>query len=546
MISNIEIAQNTLESIETLQQATTEIYYLAAEGNYEQFTKISEIMLTLFESIQGVIDDFSKENASFTIIKKDFLDNGLHSLKNIIRLAKVRSFNVFLKIEFELIPILSQLYLEYYYLAFIDGDAKKEEEFSKDKCKQLQTSNYLEEGVSTGEYKYDVSITVIAYNKLKYTKLCIESILEHTSQNINYELILINHGSTDGTKEYFESVGCTKQFDFLNNGSGSRAHLKAVQGEYVCAISNDIIVGPNYLDNMLACIKSDPAIKYVVPTTTNISNLQTIPFNFKSLEDMRVFAQQNNKQNPYRWEQRIRLCDPIKLYRSADFLSTKGLGYIDPFFKKIGFGDDRISLLVRRSGGKCMLAKDSFCYHFGSVTLKDDKVYNDSFAKGRKTFEKIYGIDPWGLGFCYDYNLFEALPCNDTEEVNVLGINCGLGANPLKVKEKLKEVAHNLNVTVYNITDEKRYLQDLESVSNQVKYIPEQQMQQMMGQVFPGVKFKYIIFEDIGKYNMKKVLPILNSRLCDNGKLCVLNYKVNDMLPVSSELYKGLTWYISK
>ena len=44
------------------------------------------------------------------------------------------------------------------------------------------------------------SIIIPCFNALEYTKQCIESVLLQT--NINYELILINNGSEDGTKEY--------------------------------------------------------------------------------------------------------------------------------------------------------------------------------------------------------------------------------------------------------------------------------------------------------------------------------------------------------
>ena len=51
----------------------------------------------------------------------------------------------------------------------------------------------------------EVTILVIAYNRLEKTKRCVTSILEHTD-GVNYELLLIDNGSEDGTLEYFQSV----------------------------------------------------------------------------------------------------------------------------------------------------------------------------------------------------------------------------------------------------------------------------------------------------------------------------------------------------
>ena len=43
-----------------------------------------------------------------------------------------------------------------------------------------------------------VSIVLAAFNALEYTRTCLESIIKYTS--VPYELILVNNGSSDGTK----------------------------------------------------------------------------------------------------------------------------------------------------------------------------------------------------------------------------------------------------------------------------------------------------------------------------------------------------------
>lgn len=77
----------------------------------------------------------------------------------------------------------------------------------------------------------------------------------------------------------------------------------------------------------------------------------------------------------------------------------------------------------------------------------------------------------WGRGMCYDYYLFEKLPCDKEGDVKILGINSGLGSNPLKVKEVLKEKLHNTDVEVYNYTMEREVIEDLKGVSDRVKYL---------------------------------------------------------------------------
>ena len=113
---------------------------------------------------------------------------------------------------------------------------------------------------------------VLGYNKLEYTKLCVENLLKYIPDNINYELILINHGSTDNTKMYFEQIAPTKQLDILKNGGSPTASIRIVEGKYTMSISNDVIVTKNAIENMIRCIESDDNIAWVVPSTPNMCN----------------------------------------------------------------------------------------------------------------------------------------------------------------------------------------------------------------------------------------------------------------------------------
>ena len=50
-----------------------------------------------------------------------------------------------------------------------------------------------------------VSIIVLCYNQLDYTKQCVDSILKHTAYP-NYELILVDNCSQDDTADYLRTL----------------------------------------------------------------------------------------------------------------------------------------------------------------------------------------------------------------------------------------------------------------------------------------------------------------------------------------------------
>ena len=51
-----------------------------------------------------------------------------------------------------------------------------------------------------------VSIVVPVFNRLEYTRRCIDAVAQHTGDH-PYELIVVDNGSTDGTDAYLEQCG---------------------------------------------------------------------------------------------------------------------------------------------------------------------------------------------------------------------------------------------------------------------------------------------------------------------------------------------------
>ena len=489
MLENQEAARKTLEAIAAFIKDAEHLLHLIKHGHYKVFNQQATRML---QSIQ----QFTAENVIGDVAART--ESIADSLKRIIMHARARSNKTFNKIEFELLPLLKEFYHIYYFFSCVYPDKELMRKYYDHEMAPLGKNKYIDEAVETGIYKYELSIAVLAFNKLKYTKMCVESLLEYVPKDLNYELILINHGSTDGTKEYFESIGPTKQIDILINGGGFGAYTRYFEGKYFLLVSNDIIVTENAIANMLRCMESDEKIAWVVPTTPNVSNLQAVPTEYKTIDEMHAFARKNNEHSdPYRWEQRTRLCDPISLSRASVGFSSYGVPwsyYIHADTNGCyGFMDDKQSLLYRRNGYKIILAKDSYCYHFGSVTLGEETAIQESFYnKGRKAFYDAFGIDPWGHGFCWSPELMALLPCTNEGHVNILGLNCGIGSNPLKIKETIKENAHNLDVTLYSVTDDERYVEDLRGVSDVVVCEPQGNK---FYTLFPDVLFDYIVFE---------------------------------------------------
>ncbi|TFU92592.1 glycosyltransferase family 2 protein [Barnesiella sp. WM24] len=90
----------------------------------------------------------------------------------------------------------------------------------------------------------DVSIIIVNYNTLQMTKECIESIFKWT-KDIKIEIILVDNGSNDGSKEHFEKDKRIKyiyNYDNLGFGKANNIGAKEATGKYFFLLNSDTLL----------------------------------------------------------------------------------------------------------------------------------------------------------------------------------------------------------------------------------------------------------------------------------------------------------------
>lgn len=99
-----------------------------------------------------------------------------------------------------------------------------------------------------------ISVIVPVYNSEATIERCIRSLKTQTYDN--YEVIFINDGSTDNSKQILETI-CKQEDNYSlitinNSGAGmARNHgIDRAKGNYICFIDVDDIVSPNYLTKL--------------------------------------------------------------------------------------------------------------------------------------------------------------------------------------------------------------------------------------------------------------------------------------------------------
>lgn len=521
---NIEVAYNILDIIKTMQDVVKEMKMRYAVEDIEMFNSLSmDLWDGLFAIHEFAQKEIPEDNKTRLI---DACTCALESLKDIKMLAFTNPEKVEWKLDYELAAIIEVMAMQFFYWGIVDGHPEKRGEF-REFITDTDTFGILKIPEEKREYLYDLTITVIGYNHLDYTKQCVESILNNWPKKIKCELILLNHGSSDDTKIYFENIKNAKVINVAVNGAVPSVNLKAQsRGRFNLQISNDVVVGRRAIENIYLCADVHADYGYIVPTTSAVSNLQTIQIEYSNFEQFEEATMKNNVYDEKRHEQRVRLCNPLHIAPVSVF-SQMGLDmYEEMYCIQASFPDDRVSLWMRRNGYKCILAKDAYCHHYGSVTLSEELGENLELQKyyleGRKLFLNQYGVDPWGTGFCYETQLFDLWDIPAIDCAYILGINCGLGSNSLKVKEILVENGSK-NSNLYNCVQDKKYLQDLNGISD--KTFQFEKLTDIINET--GItKYNYIVIEEAVKgYVMENIVQeILNAGISFDQ----IAYKKND------------------
>ena len=112
-----------------------------------------------------------------------------------------------------------------------------------------------------------ISVIVPAYNVEKYIKTCLDSLINQTYSN--FEIIVINDGSTDQTEEILRSYRSNPKFRIYSQKNGGisavRNHgIKLANGELVCFIDGDDSVKSDYLEKLAAPFFEDSDVDITV------------------------------------------------------------------------------------------------------------------------------------------------------------------------------------------------------------------------------------------------------------------------------------------
>lgn len=213
-----------------------------------------------------------------------------------------------------------------------------------------------------------VSIIMLTRNILSDTRRCLKSLDQYTARN--FELIIIDNGSNDGTVPYLKTLKQKQPrlrliFNDKNTGFAQACNqgIRIARGNYLLLLNNDVLLSEGWLDRMIACAQSHPSVGVVGPCTNAAVGEQVVPVSFGADErEVQRFAARHVLRNPGRWFETNRITGFCMLIKKEVIMNV---GLLDERFGPGGYEDFDYCFRVRQAGYRIMVAGDTFVYHVG-------------------------------------------------------------------------------------------------------------------------------------------------------------------------------------
>lgn len=106
--------------------------------------------------------------------------------------------------------------------------------------------------------KQKISICIPTYNRRKYLKETIESVLAQTYKD--YEIVIVDDGSTDGTEEMLKQADYPVRYHWQQNSGDAAARNKLVelaQERYIAFLDSDDLLMPDAIERMTRAVAAE-------------------------------------------------------------------------------------------------------------------------------------------------------------------------------------------------------------------------------------------------------------------------------------------------
>lgn len=241
------------------------------------------------------------------------------------------------------------------------------------------------------------SVVVVTWDNLAFTRLCLASVIENTEYP-NYELIVVDNASTDGTVEElqrlardFPHIGVILNDRNAGFGPANNQGLAAATGDIFVLLNNDTVVPRGWLSR-LALHLANPAIGLLGASTNRACNEAQIDINYLTYGDYQVVARAQAERHE---GQVVPIRMPMMFCLAFRRDAYDRLGPIDERYETGMFEDEDYALRAKAAGYQVAWAPEVYvhhAYHASIGKLLPTGDYMRLVKQNQGRFEEKWGI----------------------------------------------------------------------------------------------------------------------------------------------------------
>jgi glycosyltransferase involved in cell wall biosynthesis len=217
-----------------------------------------------------------------------------------------------------------------------------------------------------------ISIVVPTFNSAKVLGTCLESLTNQTVGQEKYEVIVVDDGSTDGTKDVVAKYPVTYIYQQNSGPAVARNNgVRQAEGEIILFTDADCEPQSNWIEEMVKPLRD--------PQVVGVKGI------YKTRQK-ELIARLVQIEYEHKYER-------MKKFKNIDFIDTYSAAYRKDIFTKYGGFDERypkasvedqeFSFRLSRDGYKMVFNPEAVVYHKHSARLMDylRKKYKIAFWK---------------------------------------------------------------------------------------------------------------------------------------------------------------------
>ena len=224
----------------------------------------------------------------------------------------------------------------------------------------------------------DLSIVIVNFNTKDYTLQCIDSI-HKDPPSVNYEIILIDNASSDGSAEFLErkypGLSIIRSEKNVGIAGGNNLGIKAASGKFILLLNNDTIVIPRSIDRTVEFLEAIPEAGGVGGNLINAdASFQSGYYNFPTLGRLFLITTKIGQLLHDYYPSNARADSIIEVdWMSTAFMTFRrealfGIGLVDEQYF-IYSDESDLQLRMRKAGWKIYYLPDLETIHFGGRSL---------------------------------------------------------------------------------------------------------------------------------------------------------------------------------